>query len=94
MNPLYIVEVPASKFYESDPMGEVECPKCHLSFTLDSEPKIIMASDLLVDRCPYCEIRILVNMTEGDPVYIEGFPEMDLIHARINELSGKKGSGK
>jgi len=83
-NPKWLSKTPATEFYES---LAYDCPKCHTRLRLEGDPKIVLASDIMFDRCPDCDTYIVINMLEGTSVIIEGYPDSDQMHARSKELT-------
>jgi hypothetical protein len=91
MNPQYLSTVQAGQFYKN--IGTIDCPKCRLAFNLDTPHNILLASDVSVDMCPYCQTYVVINMTSGDSVCLEGYTDRASVDARVKELAGKSATG-
>jgi hypothetical protein len=63
-----------------------DCPKCRTALTHEMSELMLLASDVLADRCSICGVYIVLNLLHGR-VVIEGFltrPELD---SRLTELA-------
>jgi DNA-directed RNA polymerase subunit RPC12/RpoP len=66
--------------------GYYECPKCEARLKLEMDPLLILACEILADKCPHCNTYIVINKMDVLTVKIEGFTNFEQSEARLSEL--------